>query len=370
MNDLQMIENLLTEAPPSQDVVAAGRERLRMASRQRIFRIPRLSWPVTAGFGLTAVAATVAIAVAATGTTPRGTPATPDQQVRLSASQVLLAAATKADLQPQTTGRYWHTATRSSWTIRVGTKANPYMLGMRQREDRWLAREPVHGTSWSWRQDLGSKPLTMGDIEAWKRAGSPAMAKMINPRVVGKQVPIGQPTTVTGGRTDPTGPGDAIYAIGPKNVTMKDLIGLPTDPARLKAYLLSMYKGHGTESTSQPMSADVWLFTVSSGLVMGMPTKPAVRAAAYRMLSKLDGVTVIGTVKDPDGRTGTAVAINEGGTQHRLIVDRASGRALASEEVVVKPTGTTEGFAPGSVFASSVYQADGWTNDKPHAPTW
>jgi hypothetical protein len=372
MNDLQMIRSMLDKPAPPEDVVHAGRDRL-AAAAVAPHRSPsrrRTAWLTSGGLGLTAAAAAAAVAVAASGSpAPGRTPgvAAPPTIATLSARTVLLSAAYQTERQAAATGAHWHVRSRSLVLTRVGTEANPYTVSMGQQEEHWLAHDPVQGTSWQWQRDLGVQPATTADAAAWQRAGSPTALTMVNSTTKGKRLEMSlKPAEkATGGRYDPTNPGDKIYAIGPKNVSMSELLALPTDAGRLKKYLLSMYEGHGTESTSTPMSADVWLFTVSSGLVMGMPAKPAVRAAAYRMLAGLDSVKVIGSVKDPDGRVGTAVAIMDGSSQRRLIIDRETGRALAEESVVVKPTGFTEGFAPGTVFAYTVYQENGWTDAEP-----
>ncbi len=103
--------------------------------------------------------------------------------------------------------------------------------------------------------------------------------------------------------------GDKVFWLG-RNVTMKDLRSLPSDPKRLKAELLRWYKGHGTES-NDPMSSDEWLYQVARGLVMDMPVKPEVRAAGFRMLAALPAVKSVGKVQDPQGRTGNAIAVDE-----------------------------------------------------------
>jgi len=60
------------------------------------------------------------------------------------------------------------------------------------------------------------------------------------------------------------------------------------------------------------MSADAWLFQVARSLVMDMPTRPAVRVAAYRMLAGLMPIRAIPHVTDPYGRPGTAIALTSG----------------------------------------------------------
>lgn len=75
------------------------------------------------------------------------------------------------------------------------------------------------------------------------------------------------------------------------------------------------------------------------------------------MIAGLPVVRTIGSVRDAEGHQGTAVAIDEhtsdGDLEHRLIIDEASGIALAYEQVV-KPAGRNAGRAPGSLINSVV----------------
>ncbi|MFC7101972.1 hypothetical protein ACFQQB_16805 [Nonomuraea rubra] len=88
------------------------------------------------------------------------------------------------------------------------------------------------------------------------------------------------------------------------------------------------------------------------------------------MLAGLDDVKVTQNVTDAEGRQGTAVSVVEhyeagGVSENRLVFDEATGRALASEYVVVKPGGLQAGFEPGTVWSSNALIEAGWTDDRP-----
>lgn len=337
--------------------------------------IVRPAW----GLGLVGVAAaTTAVAVVMAGNgapaPPRATvterliapsPATP--KVTLSARDVLLAAAEKADRQDETTGDYWHTATvaRNRFAVAKGG----YHFVTEQRDEMWTPRA-TGGEQWSRSQSLGSQPATEEDRKAWEAAGSPAEVEIEMPDK-GKGLRMKMPTAPGKVRTShsPLVDGDKVFWLG-RNVTMKDLRGLPSDPDELKKWLLRSYEGHDTESSSTPMASDVWLFKVSAGLITDMPVTPQVRGAAFRMLAELDTVEVIANVTDAEGRQGTAVSIEErlkggGVLGNRLVFDESTGRALANENVVVKPGGLQAGFEPGTVFNSIAVLETGWTDEKP-----
>ena len=83
------------------------------------------------------------------------------------------------------------------------------------------------------------------------------------------------------------------------------------------------------------------------------------RAAAFRLIATLPGVRSLSVVPDRRGRTGqgfayTAVSAGGGTIERRFVIDAATGRALGEETRVLRPAGTTAGFAPGSLLGYSV----------------
>jgi hypothetical protein len=190
--------------------------------------------------------------------------------------------------------------------------------------------------------------------------------------VLGKKGELLMPTTPGKVRVErsPLFEGDKVFWLG-RNVTMTEVRGLPSDPAELTAWLLRSYGGHDTESDSVPMSSDAWLFTVASGLITDMPVTPKTRGAAFRMLSELKTIEVVPDVTDAEGRTGTAVAIEQESRakamvlQSRLIFDESTGQALGTDSVVIRPGGHQAGLAPGTIWHSTAILSAGWTDAKP-----
>ncbi|MEV0229933.1 CU044_5270 family protein [Nonomuraea sp. NPDC050786] len=337
-------------------------------------RAVRPAW----GLGLAGAAAAVtaaAVAISMNGTTPAprppaGSPASvpSTQKVTLSARDVLLAAADKADRQPDGAGAYWHSVSVGRYLYSAAQGG--YLVMEQQRSEMWTPRATgADQQQWSRQQSLGARPATEQDRQAWERAGSPAEIKVVVPGKgrLGDHVLKTSPGKAQSSHS-PLVDGDKVFWLG-RNVTMKDLRGLPSDPGKLKRWLRASYGGHDTESSSVPMSEETWLFKVSMGLIMDMPVTPEVRGAAFRMLAELDGVKVIENVTDAEGRPGTAVSIKErtkdGVTENRLIFDEATGRALANENVLVKPSGLQAGFEPGTVWNSTTLIEAGWTDAKP-----
>lgn len=327
---------------------------------------------VTGTGGSTPPAPDVTLPAPTRSTATPSTPSTAAPKVTLSAREVLLAAAENADRQPNRTAAYWHTASVSRTLYKA--VHGGYLVWDRSRIEGWTPR--ATGTDqWSSTQTLDARPATEADEAAWRQAGSPTEIAVEIPAKSDEITLSTSPRPAETGHA-PLTDGDKVFWLG-RNVTMKDLRGLPSDPGELKAWLLRSYGGHSTESSSDPMSADIWLFTVSAGLITDMPVTPQVRGAAFRMLAGLDTVEVIENVTDAEGRQGTAVAIKQkvkkkapakkydGVLENRLIFDQATGRALANESVVVKPGGYQAAFEPGTVWNSTAVLEAGWTDSKP-----
>lgn len=104
---------------------------------------------------------------------------------------------------------------------------------------------------------------------------------------------------------------------------------------------------------------DAFVFFSGAAIVLDLPVPAPVRAAAYRMLAGLSGVASVGRVTDALGRSGIAVGYTRRGdggvdSQQRLIIDPATGQALAQESWT---GGTRESY-------TAIVKAD-WSNDTP-----
>ncbi|MGW0485522.1 CU044_5270 family protein [Nonomuraea sp. NPDC003214] len=343
----------------------------RKARRGR--KVVRPVWGISLA-GATAAVAAAAVVVTGTGGAPPSAPDSVAQpaatatatatKVRLSAREVLLAAAEKAGSQPDEMGAWWHTSTMQRTLHQVAEGG--YTVVERQRSEGWTS-SATGGEQGGTYQSLGARPATPEDEAAWRRAGSPREFKV---KVPGKPRAITLSTSPRKpwGGFSPLVDGDKVFWLG-RNVTMKELRALPSDPGRLKAWLLRSYKGHDTESESVPMASDPWLYRVSTGLILDMPVTPEVRAAAFRMLADLDSVKVVENVTDAEGRQGAAVAVEEkvkdGVMETRLIFDQETGRGLASESVVVKPGDAHAGHEPGTVVSTTTVLEAGWADSRP-----
>jgi hypothetical protein len=80
----------------------------------------------------------------------------------LTARDILLAAANRAEQAPAETGRYWHVKTVDVYgPVRVGNGAGAYSLLRSSVSESWDASDP-RDASWTGFRDLGARPLVLG----------------------------------------------------------------------------------------------------------------------------------------------------------------------------------------------------------------
>jgi hypothetical protein len=103
---------------------------------------------------------------------------------------------------------------------------------------------------------------------------------------------------------------------------------LPTDPARLRARLLT-----GKVEGGPPGPGEA--FTQVGDLLRETDASPALRAALYRAAAGLRGVVSLGTVADHFGRRGLGLAITGHRIRHELIFAPRTGALLAEQDVAV-----------------------------------
>jgi hypothetical protein len=355
MDEMRMVRELYDPpAPPSPSEVAVARALVR-PSRQR-WALPSV------GLGV----------VAARGAVPRALAGTSSPPPRPSSARtVLLAAALRADRQPATSGTYWHVASRIRWVQKV--RAGGYLILSTSRgEYRQSA-----GTAVGRVQYLGARPATPADRAAWRNVGSPSHFLTVE----GKRTTT-RPEKVSVERGDQALAGMGVAA----QAGLERLREIPADPARLRTWLLGLPdspaqrgpvhvppKG-GTPIPQPPVrpsepQIDHWLFSQGASLILYSPISAKARGAAFRMLAALPGVKLIGTVRDADGRTGTAVAMDDidpgdkpENIQHRLVIDPANGRALADEEVVLGSNVIYPDLPAGTIAATTTVGSAGWVN--------
>ncbi|MDZ5441139.1 CU044_5270 family protein [Micromonospora sp. 4G57] len=323
----------LTAYPPQEPAQRAARP----AARRRLV--------LTAGLvpALAVGALAVAVVVHQPAPTPRPEAARSVTPQSAAARQFLLAAADRVAGSEAGSGQYWQINMEVGDVREVGPANGRYDIAVRMGVEDWLATDP-DGRSWTFFQRLGGRPISAADLAAWRRDGSPAR--------------WGDVSVAPGPRRLRTPEGvdsRQNYFLGSQSVTAAELTALPADPAALQAEL-SRRHADSQESRTE------FLFWSGTSLVLDLPVSPEMRAAAYRMIAGLDGVTSLGAVTDQLGRTGVAIAYarrGDGGVplQTRLILDPRTGRALAEETWRV-------GVPDRLVHYRAIVEA-GWTDANP-----
>jgi hypothetical protein len=280
------------------------------------------------------------------GAVPSGDPATSRSAGPLSARQIFLAAATSVSKAPAAEGAYW---------VRNGVAGKQrlepsgrYTLEVRASTDIWIARD-LGKPTWYITQNLGVKPATPKDEQAWRAAGSPS--SWTYPGRPGRALTLRtKPDEPVAARQDGEG---SMGTLANKPMTRAELAKLPTTPEGLREYLEPLVtEQYGPE----PVNADAELYETGVRLLMNLPASPETRAAAYRMLASLPGTTAEGQVTDPLGRTGQAVSRRLVNGTDRIIVDAETGEPLAFESTI-KGIRTFEAI-----------KKTGWTNEEPPLP--
>jgi hypothetical protein len=262
-------------------------------------------------------------------TTAHSTKAEAPRKMPTSAHELFLVAAARSESDTATGGRYWVQPTEFGSTVEVGPPGRRYHIMLRHSMEFWFATRPGDRTL-GVDQYLGAEPASPEDAAAWRADGSPTRWPVPGPDGTPSDkfyeaAPGPQGIRYVEGATAANN-----FLLGGNPVSLSELAALPTDPAALKTWLLNRLHQLGNQEPD-----DYSLFWNGKSLVMDLPVTPAVRAAAYRMMADLTGVTLLGEVTDQRGRSGMAVAYTHDGdggpVEFRLIIDPDTGQALAEE---------------------------------------
>ncbi|WP_433419195.1 CU044_5270 family protein [Microtetraspora malaysiensis] len=339
--------------------------------RAKRLRVP-VPWLASA-VGLAAAATLVVTLVAAPdGQIPNLSQTTASPEIQPSARQILLAAASAAMKAPSS-GAYWRTVTISGMDATSPDRG--YIIRRRFSKEQWLARRPG-GQSWWIDQYLGAKPLTDEDKAAWRKAGSPTRWKypldMTGLEGVNSSETVraaAEEKVATRLRGKWKGSAGTLSKV---SITWDEIRRIPSGERELRAYLEQRITARAKGDYG---SDPEWRRSALQGscmeIVFGLPVSSAVRAAAYRILATIPGMTALGRVKDPLGRTGEALGYRvnggegEGGNQIVEVIDPETGLPLSTSS-----TGTIE-LADGrtaKVTSFTAYQQIGWTDEEPSLP--
>ncbi|MFJ3798223.1 hypothetical protein ACIPSJ_18295 [Streptomyces sp. NPDC090088] len=118
------------------------------------------------------------------------------------------------------------------------------------------------------------------------------------------------------------------WRLGSKTYDWNGLDRLTTNPAQLLRQIETTTKA----SADQDEDAGTLGFVQATTLLANAPAGPRLRSGLFRALAELKGVTVVGTVKDSAGRTGTELAYHGGVGTTKVIIAPKTGTLLELTE--------------------------------------
>lgn len=153
---------------------------------------------------------------------------------------------------------------------------------------------------------------------------------------------------------------------GPRN-DLTDAASLPRETDRLEQTLFAEAK------TKDPPLSAAMLGTISD-LLASPAASPELRAALYRVLAKVDGVELAGSMTDSLGRHGLAISAPGGYSnaavdrRDLVIFDPETGTVLERRTVLVQPVEWT-GATPPTTIGEMTYVESGWVDSIDERPT-
>ncbi|MFD1541711.1 hypothetical protein [Nonomuraea guangzhouensis] len=345
MDDYQAVRELLPAPPLSPEVERAGRERLAGAfAQERVRRGRKIARRSALGLVLAGAAAVALL----TGVLPDRPVVTHGAVAPANANRILLAAATSVAATSDS-GAWW-----GSKLIDGREFYDPghrYLLRQTKSVESWIPADPETRT-WYRETYLGAAPASSQAEAAWRAAGAPTSW------TYGKNAPDlitdeGPPGVVRAARGKPwtfsSEDWDFRIVLAGKPLTRMNEV--PETPEGLRALFSGV--------DDQALVDDV------VRLLVYAPVTSETRAAAYRLLASMPGVSAVGQQTDTLGRTGQALEYQSGEfafteyagrTRNRLVIDPATGMPLSIE---------TRDTADGRLLRFTAIQESVWTDDNP-----
>jgi hypothetical protein len=296
----------------------------------------------------------------------------PEEHIGASpaAAAVLERAAVAATASPVVpAGHYAYTKAE---TLYAATRADApeYSVLLPSVRETWVAADGSGRVV-----ERPGEPIFLGgrDRARWLAAGSPPLAGSTEPT-----------DHLVRAQYRPVSP--ALLARDPETLDLELLDRLlsavpqlPTDPDRL-GRIIRAY----AEKKDPPFEAQ--MFNEVSGIVNNPYASAELRAAAYRVLARIDGVELGGRRRDAAGRLGTAISAPAGyggpnrstadpadstpntEESRRLIIDPRTGNVLAEETVLTKRVAWIDGD-PGDTTGSITILEQGWVETLDQRPT-
>ncbi|MER7208031.1 CU044_5270 family protein [Streptosporangium sp. NPDC000239] len=365
MDEITLMASHLPDAPPpTPEIVARARARLKDPGT-RTARAGARRWTPVAGVATATVAVAVAVTVVVSGL---GDAVPPTVVVPAKGGQVLLDLADKVEKAPVGTGAYWRRRSVvgslfPSDAVSSGVVINTYDVVL------WAPRKPDDPTLViSEAQPKRSLVLPRGKA---RKPWNPAEKY---------DYTLGDMSNMCGYSWN-TGSGRILYDHRAAELTFAELQALPTDPAALLERLRTLrtrprqappVSGRAARREVPKDAGEEEYLSLAAVSLLDLPSPPALRAAALRILAGRPGTEVVGEVVDALGRTEVAVRINADRpskvripTDYQIMVDPRTGELAGDRSTAVTNRG---GLPRGTVLDYTAYTEQGWTDERPARP--
>jgi hypothetical protein len=307
MDELELTRRVLGGREPDPAALERLRSRLR-AEIERERRRGRRRW--REALGVAAVLAVVGLVIASLLPTSK----------EAAAAELRRLGAIAADQAPVRAGPGEFLLIRSEQLRREGFApvgvGGTFDLVTRLRVSTWVAPD---GSAFRREEVVSSDFASEADRLGWIEAGRPELEV---PRV--HEFPPGEGPVIDAGQ-------------------------LPEDPDALLAALRSGAVVEGPPGDDQAF--------VVIGEILAQGVAPSeTRSALFEAAARLEGVSLVGTVRDPLGRTGTGIEAGTVNSRTRLVFDSDSAQLLAIEIYQIRPDGGEEPSSWTAAWPSTVVE--------------
>ncbi|MFT7837803.1 CU044_5270 family protein [Saccharothrix sp. BKS2] len=240
--------------------------------------------------------------------------------------------------EPVGPGRYRYVATRAWWMASsTGQDGRPFAHLAENLLETWAPADPTG--EWLLRRDVtGNQQWVLGTEEEARAAGVPTTNTW--PR---GGWPEGDERARCGDFT--AEPDQQCRRPGGwQHPTAQWQADLPTDPDELLERL------EHDLPPDDAVSAEVRMLDRAATALRGGLVDEAVRANLYQALAKLPGLRVTDRQADLDGRTGTALGVDDGHVRQEIIIDPGTGRFIGERRIATRDV---DGFPAGTVMTST-----------------
>ena len=353
--DLQLIRELLDAPGPTAQSTVQARNKLAAAMQRRPSHHTIRS--ALAGAAAVVAAGVLAFSLGQPDAVTRGRSVGAATEAGQSgAHDLLLAAATTAGAEK--TARYWHT---EAVVVRGPVHVQGYDLASRTVVEYWLAKDP-QDASWVGQRDLGYRPLSPRDTTKWAAAGKPTTWNVTADNAAGHDTLRATPGKAT---LEKMSASMFLQSLGGFDTV--EVNALPTGPAQLKKLFQDRIVERATAALPGTPDGDANLFRAMTELLVQVPASPAVRAAAFKVIANLPGITIQEHVRDAEGRDGVRITLRNNGSSvdqaNSILLDPATHQLFAREY-----NATAAGNGKAVKSGNETFLKIGWTDGKPSAP--